>query len=57
MHDVVSNNERLVKENLFAFGVGDAVVAPILISIPVVPLEPNTSVQFVVNSHQNSILP
>ena len=51
MLDIFESNERLIKEDLLALGVGDAVLSPVFVLIPIVPFKTDTIIQFVVDSH------
>ena len=51
MRDILASNERLVKEELLALGVRDAVLPPVFVPIPFVPFEADTVIQLVVDSH------
>ena len=51
MLDIFESNERLIKKDLLALGVGDAVRSPVFVLIPIVPFKTDTIIQFVVDSH------
>ena len=51
MRDIFESNEQLVKEELLALGVRDAVLPPVFVPIPFVPFEADTVIQLVVDSH------
>ncbi len=51
MLDIFESNERLIKKDLLALSVGDAVLSPVFVLISIVPFKTDTSIQFVVDSH------
>lgn len=53
MQNVFESNQRLVKKDLLALRISNAVLPPILIPIPVIPLEADTIVQFVIDAHDS----
>jgi hypothetical protein len=50
-----SHDQGFIEEHLFGLPEGDAMKLPVLLNIPVVPIEPNTAVKRVVRPHPISI--